>query len=296
MRAVFRLLKKSLKKLLYGDSDEAKETEANPTIILDVYIGTKPSAQNALDIFANEWSSKFPDFPEDAAFGKAIAAPGIADLFEDARMNWVLSQIGGCHDFSILELGPLEGGHTYMLDRAGAKSILAIESNTRAFLKCLIAKEVLNIKAASFVLGDFCEYLKDCDGAKYDLVIASGVLYHMKNPVRLIADISKLTDKAFFWTHYYDSAVLSEKEDFRTRFGRSERLSEEGFNCKAYKQKYQTALGWKGFCGGGNEYSRWLKREDIINCCKHFGFNSIAIEFDHPHHPHGPAFALMCVK
>ncbi len=36
---------------------------------------------------------------------------------------------------NILELGPLEGAHTYQL------RILAIEANAEAFLKCLVVKE-----------------------------------------------------------------------------------------------------------------------------------------------------------
>ena len=53
----------------------------------------------------------------------------------------------------MLELGPLEGAHTYMLDRAGASEVVAIEGNTRAFLKCLITKELLSMPSARFLVG-----------------------------------------------------------------------------------------------------------------------------------------------
>ena len=61
--------------------------------------------------------------------------------------------------FACLELGPLEAGHSYILDRAGALEVLAIEANRRAFLKCLVVKEMIGLPSVRFVLGDFNEFL-----------------------------------------------------------------------------------------------------------------------------------------
>ena len=46
--------------------------------------------------------------------------------------NWALSLLGSIEGQSVLELGPLEGGHTYMLHKAGA-NITSIEANKRGF-------------------------------------------------------------------------------------------------------------------------------------------------------------------
>ncbi len=101
---------------------------------MDIYASEAPSPQLAVDIFAGEWSSRFPP-------GSDIDG-GQAELFEDRRISWMIDQLEGVEGLRILELGPLEGGHTYMLDRAGA-DVVAIEANQRAYLKCLITKEVL---------------------------------------------------------------------------------------------------------------------------------------------------------
>src|ERR1035437_8430204 len=98
--------------------------------ILDSYVRTAHSVQNALDIFVSEWASRLPP-----PWSKC-AAGGIP-LFEDGRIVWALQQLGGCEGQRALELGPLEGGHSYMLESHGAASVLAVEANTRAFLKCL---------------------------------------------------------------------------------------------------------------------------------------------------------------
>jgi hypothetical protein len=38
----------------------------------------------------------------------------------------------------VLELGPLEGAHTHMLEQHGADSIVAVKANRSAYSKCLI--------------------------------------------------------------------------------------------------------------------------------------------------------------
>ena len=69
-------------------------------------------------------------------------------------MTQFLAEIGGVTEKTILELGPLEGGHSYMLDRAGAAQVVAIEGNARAYLKCLIVKELLGLPRVQFLCGD----------------------------------------------------------------------------------------------------------------------------------------------
>ncbi len=91
-------------------SDVAKV--ADKTSILDAYVHAAPSGQAALQIFDGEWSSKLPP-PYDKVSGSS-------ELFQDARIEWMLEVLGGVKGLRVLELGPLEAGHTCMLERAGA--------------------------------------------------------------------------------------------------------------------------------------------------------------------------------
>lgn len=120
--------------------------------ILDEYVMSEPSDQNALDIFQGEWSSKLPSQAGELRAGQI-------SLFEDGRILWAEKKVGGFEGCKIIELGPLEAGHTYMLEKRAANSILAIEANTRAYLKCLIVKEILNLERSRFLPGDFVKYL-----------------------------------------------------------------------------------------------------------------------------------------
>lgn len=263
----------------------------NDIKVLDRYVDLIPSIQNALDIFQGQWSSSFPG-------NLASLKAGHIPLFEDSRILWASEALGGVKGKRILELGPLEAGHTYMLEKLGAELILGIEANIHAYLKCLIVKETLELKQAKFLCGNFIKYLQSCQ-EKFDICWASGVLYHMTNPVELMSLISKVSNSVYFWTHYFDKNILESDPNLAPKFYLSGTPNENnGFQCKYYRQEYQSSLQVEGFCGGSKPFSYWMSREDIISCLKFFGFNKIKVhqEFDHPNHPHGPSFALIATK
>lgn len=256
--------------------------------ILDTYVLTEPSIQNVLDIFKGEWSSKLPD-----NFG-LVTQPGTAGLFEDIRIAWAEQIFGNLSDWKILELGPLEGGHSYMLQHRNANKVISIEANTRAFLKCLCIKEIFNLDRVEYKLGDFMSFLEK-DNSRYDLVVASGVLYHMEDPIKLLKLISRVSDRLFIWTHYYDQKIISSREELSHKFSPVSSFEYDGVIYESSTQSYKDALAWSGFCGGPKPVSRWLTRESIIKALEQFGFADIQINFDHLDHPNGPAFAI-CAK
>lgn len=256
--------------------------------ILEEYVKTFPTPQNALDIFKGEWSSKLPPMPSQP---ELIA--GQALLFQDPRITWAVQQLGGVNGSKILELGPLEGGHTYMLENMGADSILAIESNTRSYLKCLIIKEIVNLKRTRFLLGDFVTYLKSTQES-YDVCIASGVLYHMQKPAELIHLISQISNKVVIWTHYYDQALIQNNPNIKAnKFTDTHYEDYQGFKHVLYRYNYNTALDWAGFCGGGDTFSLWMPRQDILSCLNHFGFKDLKIGHETTTHPNGPCFCVV---
>lgn len=248
--------------------------------ILDAYAKGAPSDQTALDIFKEEWSSHFPEERTDLRSG------GESPLFNDQRVAWAIEQMGGISGKTVLELGPLEGGHTYQFDRAGAVSIVAVEANTRCYLKCLVAKEVLGMPSAHFLCGDFVE------------CFASGVLYHMKNPAEMIALAAQSSDHLFLWTHYYDPVVVPKNLRIAHRFSTGEISEYKGFKHTLYRQEYTQApsaylRNWRGFCGGPEEISHWMSREDTLACLMHFGMTNIQIGSENMDHPNGPCFSLL---
>lgn len=257
--------------------------------ILSQYVTSQPSAQNALDIFRGEWSSRLPE-------PYAHLAAGKIELFNDARITWMAQELGGVAGQSVLELGPLEGGHSYMLEKLGASSVLAVEANTRAYLKCLIIKELLKLQRAEFLCGDFVEYLRQ-PGPEFDICLGSGVLYHMQNPVELVALLAKRCRKhLFLWTHYYDPAVIESSPKLAAKFSENHPSEHQGFRHTLYRYNYQSALMSGAFCGGSAPYSHWLSRTELLDCLRFFGFANVRISFDHPEHENGPSLALIAER
>jgi hypothetical protein len=259
-----------------------------PGILKARYVTTAPSEQNALDIFAGEWASRFPPPHSN------LVAGGIP-LFEDPRLAWALEQLGGCQGQNVLELGPLEGGHSYLLESNGAASVTAIEANTVAYLKCLITKETLALKRVRFLCGDFIQYLEQNPGP-FDLVIASGVLYHMQEPFRLLQLLAGRTNRTYMWTHYYDENIIQSDPNLGPKFTKRVNSSAGGFPCTVYRQEYLKSLEMPGFCGGSAEFSYWLTRDDILKALVQYGFHDTRIAHEQPNHPNGPCFSVVAMK
>lgn len=256
--------------------------------VLDSYVTGAPSRQKPIDIFAGAWSSAMPA-------GESSLRAGSAGLFEDPRIIWAVGVLGGAGGNRVLELGPLEGGHSHMMQAMGAASVLAVEANQLGFLKCLIVKELFGLDRCRFLLGDFVEYLRQSD-EKFDLCLACGVLYHMTDPVELLSLISKASDRAVLWTHYYAPGPIRKNPRLARKFTAAEAVEFGGFEHTRHKQHYGDALNWAGFCGGAKDYSYWLSYEDLLSGLRHFGFKRIEVGFHDPDHQNGPAVCLACEK
>ncbi len=209
-----------------------------------------------------------------------------------------MEQVGDVGGSRVLELGPLEGGHTWMLEQRGAR-VTAVEANHSAFLRCLTVKNLLGM-SSEFLLGDFARALPA--GGPWDMVVASGVLYHMVEPDRLVADVAAASDRVFLWTHYFLDDPSAWHPDAAGRIGTKWRTDEEvqrrcnGVDLRMVPMRYEEALGWTGFCGGPERYSLWMRRQDLLDLLRSFGFDDVRIAFDRPDGPNGPSFAVLAVR
>lgn len=237
-----------------------------------------PSAQTMVDIFKGKWASNLDSICE-------VTNTGKANVFRDQRIKMSVESLGqgGRFDgYSILELGPLEAAHTYQLETLGASTLVAIESNTEAFLKCLVVKELLGLKA-SFLCGDFNSFLEETT-IRYDLIFASGVLYHMSDPVQLIKNICDHTGKCFLWTHYQTEEGIKR----RNRKPRSGLF--HGFSTVLHEVNYPDMAADK-FWGGNKPVAAWMEQGEIIRAFENFGLKNHTILQDHKDHPAGAAFS-----
>ena len=251
--------------------------------VLDEYVDAPPSHQNAIDLVPG-WNHALP--PEHGV----MAGPHA--FYHDARIHWGLEQFGSLEGKQVLELGPLEAAHTFMLHQAGAARVLAIEANKLAFMRCLIVKEILRLKNAEFLLGDCQKWLATTD-ERYDLIVACGVLYHMSEPVQLIENICAHADSLIIWTHYFDEVELPPDDPRRTPFsGRVEMRSAHGMTFRLHERSYWKAWRDKKFCGGLNDTHYWMEKQQILDLLRAKGFDDLRLTLEEPDHPYGPAFTV----
>lgn len=256
------------------------------------FFGQLPTTQNAFDLFKGEWSTRLPD-----ACG-LVASTGPVRACEDYRIQWFEQRLpaGGYAGQRILELGPLEAGHSYMLYQAGAAEVVAIEGSARAYLKCLVMKEAFKLQRVSFLLGDFLPYLRATQ-EPFDTIIASGVLYHQVQPVELIAALAGRARHLFIWTHYYDAEFMAAHPEI-ARYFTTEPLAGEigGFRHRLYRKRYAEAVQWAGFCGGGAPDAFWLPLPDLLGALSHFGYRVQATWDERrdgqPTNPNGPSVLI----
>jgi hypothetical protein len=249
---------------------------------LDEYVVAVPSAQNAIDVLPG-WVMALPDFVGVKA--------GAGHFYNDNRIAWAIEQFGDVAGKKVLELGPLEAAHTYMLANAGAQ-ITAIEANKLAFLRCLVVKQLLDIKNTHFMLGDFQKFLETSD-EKFDFVVASGVLYHMQDPIRLVELIAERSNSFYLWTHYASEEAMPPNDPRRAAFiGDVQVRNSHGIPVRLYERSYHGAWVNKSFCGGTHDLHRWIEREDLIALIKALGFEDVQIMHDQPDHDNGPSFSI----
>ena len=252
------------------------------------FIKLAPLDQNAFDIFSGSWSTSF----------EGVNTLGNFPGTKDDRIFWLLDNVN-LENKNVLELGPLEAAHTYMLEKAGA-NVTAVEANKGAFLRSLIVKNYFGLNA-KFLLGDFEKI--DFENNHFDLVLASGVLYHMTDPVGFLKNLSNSTERIFFWTHYFDPDLDKWNPGLRGRldegkwdYKNPDIVDFEGESVRLVRQYYGEALGWSGFCGGTDVYSKWIFKDDLISLLRKLGFKNLKISFDHVAHQNGPSFCVLAEK
>ncbi|KAF0137728.1 MAG: hypothetical protein FD152_262 [Xanthobacteraceae bacterium] len=244
-----------------------------------------PSNQGIVDLVP-WWISRLPD-------GLGVVA-GTAALFDDPRATWAIEALGGVGGCRILELGPLEGGHTHMLLGADAAEVIAIEGNRQAYLRCLVAKELLDLKNARFLLGNFLPWLansKEC----FDVIWATGVLDAMINPLALLAHMSLRTNRIHLFTHYIPDEGLADAQ-WAITIAEVENRAHRGRVVPHYMRAFPDASSTPNYASGLYTFGAWLRRADILEELNCLGFKRIAIGHESTDPANGPSMTIVASR
>ena len=250
-----------------------------------------PSAQQTVDVFAGQWITAFPE-----ELGVTAGWVNHFDPAVDARVPWAESVIpGGIAGRTVLELGPFEGYHTAALEKAGAASVTSVEASRTAYLKCLVTKELLGLRAR-ILYGDVPAFLRESDEA-YDVVWASGILYHQVDPVGFLEAVASRGDHVFLHTHYFDAdrvATMTAGSRFRPK--QDQIVQWHGRSIRLHRHDYEGDTVRGTFAGGPRTYANWLELPDIEFILRECGLGSITYGIVDPGNPAGPGCYLVASR
>jgi SAM-dependent methyltransferase len=174
---------------------------------------------------------------------------------------------------TILEIGSLEGAQTFiMAKRPGVTRVVALEGREFNLRKARFVQGLLRVGNAEFAQANVEEADLAAYG-KFDAVFCSGLLYHLPEPWKLIAQLPAIAPAVFIWTHY-----AKEEEATEVAPGLRGKICPEGGSAEPLSGMSATAT--------------WLTLGSLVSLLKRSGYRSVDVIKDDPSHPNGPAVAI----
>jgi quinol monooxygenase YgiN len=202
--------------------------------------------------------------------GRVLGGGYLAEA--DQRLQWF------CERFPrpgrILELGALEGGHTFSLARA-AEHVVAIESRPENLKRARwLQREVFRQPNITFVEANLETFDLAALG-HFDVAFNCGVLYHLPRPWELLARLAPQTAAMFVWTHVASPHRAN--------------IHREGYRGMRYRE-----WGMRDPLSGMSGHSFWPTLEELRRMLHETGFEDIELVEQDPTHPDGPGVTLTC--
>ncbi len=115
---------------------------------------------------------------------------GKLDLMNDQRVLQFFEAFQNVQ--TIIELGSLEGGHSFALaSHQGVRRVLSIEGREANVEKARFVQGLLGIKNVEFVLGNL-ETMDLSVYGRFDAIFCVGLLYHLPEPWNLVRQFSNI--------------------------------------------------------------------------------------------------------
>jgi hypothetical protein len=198
-------------------------------------------------------------------YGGGISAAG------DARIDQFFRFAGEAA--TILELGSLEGAQTFLLaERSGVRRVFALEGRERNLRKARFVQKLLQVRNVEFAQANL-EQAELSRFGKFDAVFCCGLLYHLPEPWKLIAQLSAVAPALFIWTQY-----AAEEEAVDVGHGLRGKIHGEG--------------GPDEPLSGMSATATWLTLASLRSVLKASGYKRIDIIHDDPKHANGPAVTI----
>lgn len=178
---------------------------------------------------------------------------------------------------TILELGALEGGHSFSLaNQPTVKRVVAAEGRPSNIERALFVQGLIGTHKVEFVEAN----LEDFDllaFGKFDTVFCSGLLYHLPEPWTLIERCAQVSPNLFIWTHY-----AGENEVEKVLHG--------------FRGKWHGEQGLRDPLSGLSKKSFWPTLGSLFNMLTRNGYRTVHIIENEVEHSNGPAVTLAATR
>lgn len=174
---------------------------------------------------------------------------------------------------NILELGSLEGGHTFtMARRPDVARVVGLDGRPTNIEKSRFMQQLFGVSRVEFAEANL-EKAELSSFGKFDAVFCSGLLYHLPEPWKLIEQVPRVAPNLFIWTHYCDDlAIDAANGDLKGRNYVEGDLQSPN--------------------SGMSATSFWLTLGSLTKTLTKNGFGKIRILENNLSHPEGPAVTL----
>jgi SAM-dependent methyltransferase len=174
---------------------------------------------------------------------------------------------------TILELGSLEGAHSFLLaQHPGVKRLVALEGREANLRKARFVQQHLQIRNVEFIQANL-EVADLAVFGKFDAVFCCGLLYHLPEPWKLLAQLPAIAPLLFIWTQY-----AADNEAAELSCGLRGKIHIEG--------------GPDEPLSGMSSTATWLTLDSLRGVLNSNGYEKIEVIHDDPAHPNGPAITL----
>lgn len=174
---------------------------------------------------------------------------------------------------TVLELGSLEGAHSFMLaQHRGIRRVVAVEGREANLRKARFLQQLLQVPNVEFVQANL-EHANVTAFGKFDAVFCCGLLYHLPEPWRLLEQLPEIAPVLFIWTQY---APENEARDLG-----------DGLRGKTHVEG-----GADEPLSGMSATAMWLTLDSLRQVLAASGYTKIDVIHDNPAHANGPAATI----
>ena len=174
---------------------------------------------------------------------------------------------------TILELGSLEGAQSFILaEHPGVERVVALEGREANLRKARFVQALLQIRNVEFIQANL-EIADLTAFGKFDAIFCCGLLYHLPEPWKLLAQLPAVAPLLFIWTQY-----CTENEARDVGNGLRGKTHIEGGADEPLSGMSPTAI--------------WLTLESLREVLQESGYKNIEVLHDNPAHTNGPAVTI----